>query len=56
MRSETFERYVDALGRVVLPKLLCRDLGIEPYTLVKIQQTEKGILLQPAEHKESPGD
>lgn len=49
-------RRMDPLGRIVIPVELRKSLKLDPGTPVEIFGTEDGIFLQPAEHKESPGD
>jgi len=46
MKSTGIVRRADSLNRVVIPKELCRVLGIEPGTPMEIFMDESRIILQ----------
>lgn len=44
---------IDKFGRVVIPKEVREDLRLQPGTVLKIEEQEEKILLQPIEEESS---
>lgn len=53
MKSTGIVRHVDNLDRIVIPKELCKTLGIEPKGALEIFVNDANIILQ--RHEESDG-
>jgi len=44
---------LDKFGRIVIPKRVRDDLGLSPGAILRVEEGEKRIVLEPVEHREA---